>query len=152
MREDMADLPADLRLILVRKRKTSARVRFPRFAHGLARIHPAAGAVGAGGRRRRAGQAASRPSPRRLAARLRNPAGVGYRQPQGRSRIARHGANPGEPLAAAGARGVVVNAGHVEAQPDAEIYPARFESEADGPLSQPIGCLAEELSYHPPTP
>lgn len=62
------------------------------------------------------------------------------------------GVPAGELLAAAGARGVVVNAGHVEAQPEAEIYLVRFESEVDGLLSQPIGCLAEELSYHPITP
>ncbi len=34
------DLPADLRLILVHKQKTSARVRFLRFAHGLCAFTP----------------------------------------------------------------------------------------------------------------
>lgn len=36
----MSDLPADLRLILVHKQKTSARVRFLRFAHGLCAFTP----------------------------------------------------------------------------------------------------------------
>lgn len=56
------------------------------------------------------------------------------------------GIAPGELLAAAGVRGVVVNIGHAEAMPDAEIYLVRFEVGADGQLGEPIGCLAEELS------
>lgn len=51
----------------------------------------------------------------------------------------------GELLVAAGARGVVVNVGHAEAQPEADIYLVRFELDADGVLSDPFGCLAEEL-------
>lgn len=51
----------------------------------------------------------------------------------------------GELLARAGTRGVVVNVGEVEAQPGTEIYLVRFETEAGGELSIPIGCLAEEL-------
>ncbi len=62
------------------------------------------------------------------------------------------GVPAGKLLAVTGTRGVVVNAGRVEAQPEAEIYLVRFETEADGLLSQPIGCLAEELSHHPVTP
>lgn len=54
---------------------------------------------------------------------------------------------PGMLLAAAGTRGMVVNAGHVEAAPDEEIYLVSFETGPDGTLAQPIGCLAEELSY-----
>jgi len=57
------------------------------------------------------------------------------------------GVNPGELLAAAGARGVVVNVGHAEAMPDEEIYLVRFEAGADGKLAEPIGCLADELSH-----
>lgn len=53
----------------------------------------------------------------------------------------------GELLAATGARGVVVNVGHAEAMPDAEIYLVRFETGTDGSLSEPIGCLAEELTH-----
>lgn len=49
-------------------------------------------------------------------------------------------------LAAAGTRGVVVNVGHAEAMPDTDIYLVRFETGPQGTLSEPIGCLAEELS------
>lgn len=53
---------------------------------------------------------------------------------------------PGELLAVAGVRGVVVNVGHAEAEPRQEIYLVRFENGAGGTLSEPIGCLVEELS------
>lgn len=53
----------------------------------------------------------------------------------------------GELLAAAGTRGVVVNVGHVEAEPGTEIYLVRFETGADGTLGEPVGCLAEELAH-----
>ncbi len=36
----MSDLPADLRLILAHKQKTSARLRFLRFAHGMCAFMP----------------------------------------------------------------------------------------------------------------
>lgn len=36
----MTDLPADLRLILAHKQKTSARLRFVRFAHGMCAFTP----------------------------------------------------------------------------------------------------------------
>jgi len=36
----MPDLPADLRLILVHKQRTSARVRFLRFPHGMCAFAP----------------------------------------------------------------------------------------------------------------
>ena len=48
-------------------------------------------------------------------------------------------------LAASGARGVVVNIGHAQEMPDEEIYLVRFEVGTDGELSEPIGCLADEL-------
>jgi nitrogen fixation protein NifZ len=57
------------------------------------------------------------------------------------------GAAPDSLLAAAGSRGVVVNVGHAEAQPEVEIYLVRFETGPDAVLGEPIGCLAEELSY-----
>lgn len=57
------------------------------------------------------------------------------------------GAAPESLLAAAGSRGVVVNVGHAEAQPEVEIYLVRFEAGPDSVLGEPIGCLAEELSY-----
>ena len=56
------------------------------------------------------------------------------------------GVAPDELLAAAGARGVVVNAGHVQEMPNAEVYLVRFETGKDGTLSEPVGCLADELS------
>lgn len=48
-------------------------------------------------------------------------------------------------LAGAGTRGVVINIGHAEAAPSQEIYLVRFESGPDGTLTEPIGCLREEL-------
>ncbi|MGF1645017.1 MAG: nitrogen fixation protein NifZ [Thiotrichales bacterium] len=59
------------------------------------------------------------------------------------------GLEPGELLAAAGTRGVVVNVGYSEADPALEIYLVRFESGADGTLSAPVGCLPEEIEYGP---
>lgn len=48
-------------------------------------------------------------------------------------------------IAAAGARGVVVNFGHLEADERQEIYLVRFEG-TDGILGPPVGCLPEELT------
>jgi nitrogen fixation protein NifZ len=56
------------------------------------------------------------------------------------------GVAPEALLAAAGTRGVVVNVGHAQEMPDAEIYLVRFELDADGSLSESVGCLSEELS------
>jgi nitrogen fixation protein NifZ len=56
------------------------------------------------------------------------------------------GVSAGALLATAGTRGVVVNVGHAEAQPETDIYLVRFESGAEGALSEPVGCLVEELS------
>ena len=50
-------------------------------------------------------------------------------------------------IAATGTRGVVVNVGHAEVQPEVDIYLVRFENGPDGNLGEPIGCLAEELTY-----
>ena len=49
-------------------------------------------------------------------------------------------------IAPAGARGVVVNVGHVADLPRQEIYLVRFETGADKALGVPIGCLPEELA------
>ncbi len=54
-------------------------------------------------------------------------------------------AAPDELLAAKDARGVVVNVGHAVEQPHAEIYLVRFEMDAEGTLSEPVGCLVDEL-------
>jgi nitrogen fixation protein NifZ len=47
-------------------------------------------------------------------------------------------------LAEAGARGVVINTGHLEENPQQTIYLVRFEG-GDLTLGPPIGCLPEEL-------
>jgi len=57
------------------------------------------------------------------------------------------GMEAGELLVAAGTRGVIVNVGHAEALPSEEIYLVRFEIDADGVLSEPLGCVDEELTY-----
>ena len=62
------------------------------------------------------------------------------------------GFNPGELLAPAGVRGMVVNVGHIEAAPEDEIYLVSFETGPNGSLAEPIGCLASELSYGPTAP
>ena len=56
------------------------------------------------------------------------------------------GVEPDALLAAAGTRGVVVNVGHAQEMPNEEIYLVRFETDAEGSLAEPIGCLGEELS------
>ena len=56
------------------------------------------------------------------------------------------GVVPGELLAVAGTRGVVVNVGHAQEMPGEEIYLVRFEIDAEGTLAEPIGCLSNELS------
>ncbi len=50
-------------------------------------------------------------------------------------------------LAPTGTRGVVVNVGHAQEMPDQEIYLVRFEIDAAGRLAEPVGCLADELTY-----
>jgi nitrogen fixation protein NifZ len=56
------------------------------------------------------------------------------------------GIAPDALLVATGARGVVVNVGHVQEMPEEEIFLVRFETDAEGTLGEPIGCLAEELN------
>ncbi len=56
------------------------------------------------------------------------------------------GVEPDVLLAAAGTRGVVVNIGHAQEMPDEEIYLVRFETDAEGTLGEPIGCLTDELT------
>ena len=55
------------------------------------------------------------------------------------------GVEPEALLAATGTRGVVVNVGHAKEMPDEEIYLVRFEMDVDGTLSEPVGCLTDEL-------
>lgn len=56
------------------------------------------------------------------------------------------GVAPDALLAATGTRGVVVNVGHAQEMPDEEIYLVRFETDAEGTLAEPIGCLGDELN------
>lgn len=52
-------------------------------------------------------------------------------------------------IAQPGARGVIVNIGHLEEDPDRELYLVRFE-DPDLNLGPPTGCWPEELSATPP--
>jgi nitrogen fixation protein NifZ len=47
-------------------------------------------------------------------------------------------------IAAAGTRGVIVNIGHLEEDPERELYLVRFEGEGAA-LGPPTGCWPEEL-------
>lgn len=49
-------------------------------------------------------------------------------------------------IAAAGARGVVVQFGHSELDPSKEIYLVRFETTPGGDLGNPVGVLPDELT------
>lgn len=66
--------------------------------------------------------------------------------------IVSDGQVPGYPegtlIAAAGARGVLINTGHYEEYPDDEFYLVRFEN-VSGDLGFPVGCWAEELLTEP---
>jgi nitrogen fixation protein NifZ len=62
------------------------------------------------------------------------------------------GLAPGDLLAPAGTRGMVVNVGQAEAAPEDKIFLVSFETGPNGSLAEPIGCLAGELSYGPPAP
>lgn len=48
-------------------------------------------------------------------------------------------------LATPGTRGVLMNTGHLEEQPDTTVYLVRFEDQ-NRELGPPVTCLAEELS------
>lgn len=58
------------------------------------------------------------------------------------------GLEDGALLAAPGTRGVLINIGHPEEDPDQTIYLVRFEDE-DKALGLPVGCLPEELTDDP---
>ena len=51
-------------------------------------------------------------------------------------------------IACAGTRGVIVNIGHLEADPNRGLFLVRFEG-ADLVLGPPTGCWAEELGAQP---
>jgi len=58
------------------------------------------------------------------------------------------GSIPGLPenelIAASGTRGVLINIGHVEEQPDVTLYLVRFEN-SDLTLGPPVGCWPDEI-------
>ena len=56
---------------------------------------------------------------------------------------------PGALIAPAGRRGVLLNVGHVEQQPEDVVYLVRFEQD-DQVLGPPIGCWPDELTSSPP--
>lgn len=52
-------------------------------------------------------------------------------------------------LAQPGTRGVLLNTGHLEEQPDAILYLVRFEDE-NRELGPPLGCWPEEITADEP--
>ena len=48
-------------------------------------------------------------------------------------------------LAETGTRGVLLDVGRLEADPEQQIFLVRFEN-SDGDLGPPVGCLPEELA------
>jgi nitrogen fixation protein NifZ len=67
--------------------------------------------------------------------------------------IINDGSLPGLPadalVAATGTRGVIVNIGHLEEDPERALYLVRFE-DLDLVLGPPTGCWPEELSAERP--
>ena len=61
------------------------------------------------------------------------------------------GVPEGELVAAMGSRGVIINVGHLEDNPDKELMLVRFETH-DNELGPSIGCWFEELTATPPVP
>lgn len=59
-------------------------------------------------------------------------------------------ATEGEVFAQPGTRGMLMNRGHLEENPEQELYLVAFEN-SEGELGQPIACWPEELSSEPLT-
>lgn len=55
-----------------------------------------------------------------------------------------------ELIAKEGTRGVLINVGHVEEQPNLTLYLVRFENQ-DLSLGPPVGCWPEEIRALEPT-
>jgi nitrogen fixation protein NifZ len=53
-------------------------------------------------------------------------------------------------IAEEGTRGVLINVGHFEEQPNVTLYLVRFENQ-DLSLGPPVGCWAEEIRSMSPT-
>lgn len=52
-------------------------------------------------------------------------------------------------IAVAGTRGVLMNTGHLEEQPETQLYLVRFEDK-NLDLGPPVACWSEEISAQPP--
>lgn len=59
------------------------------------------------------------------------------------------GTHDGEVLVPRGARGMVVQVGHVETSPEVRVYLVRFEDDKRE-LGDALGCLADELTQQTP--
>ena len=55
------------------------------------------------------------------------------------------GMEEGEPIAPSGTRGVILNTGHLEEQPEKMLYLVRFETD-DKELGPAVGCWPHEFS------
>jgi len=51
-------------------------------------------------------------------------------------------------IAATGARGVLINTGHLEEEPNQVLFLVRFE-DSNNDLGPPVGCWPEEISEQP---
>lgn len=51
-------------------------------------------------------------------------------------------------LATSGARGVLINTGHLEEEPNQVLFLVRFE-DSNKELGPPVGCWPEEISEQP---
>ena len=58
------------------------------------------------------------------------------------------GAEPGEVFAEAGTLGMLINIGHLEEDPDQELFLVCFETAA-GELGVPVTCLGHEIALAP---
>ena len=58
------------------------------------------------------------------------------------------GSEPGDLLAEAGSRGVIVMKGHIEEDESRSVFLVRFEDN-DMNLGNPVGCWVEDLAVEP---
>lgn len=58
------------------------------------------------------------------------------------------GCKPNEVFALPGTMGMLINIGHVELEPDTELFLVSFRTE-NGEMGPPVTCLADEISPNP---
>ncbi|AOV18521.1 hypothetical protein BJI67_08115 [Acidihalobacter aeolianus] len=58
------------------------------------------------------------------------------------------GCEPNQVFALPGTMGMLINTGHVELEPDTELYLVSFSTES-GDAGPPVACFADEISPHP---